>query len=190
MATRLIIVGAGGHGKAVAEIVAMCDRFELVGFVDDAWPDISAVWQHPVLGDFDSLASLRAVAEQVVVAIGNNRLRRTLQERAKEMGFSAATIVHPRAIVASSSRIGNGVAIMAGAIVGCEAVVGDGAIINAGAVLDHHALLADYAHLGVGVVAAGGVRIQEGAWLQAGCSAGYGVEVSPWSVMQPGSALS
>lgn len=179
---KLIIVGAGGHGRSVAEAVISnaVSEFELIGFLDDSWPNNRFIWNFPILGDTSDLRAYIRYADKAIVAIGNNKLRAELQERLIKVGFSLVTIKHSRAVVSPSALIGVGSAVMAGAVIGTEANLGMGVIVNSGAVIDHHCNVGDYGHLGVGVAMAGGSRLGRGAWLQAGSSLGYGGVIEDW----------
>jgi sugar O-acyltransferase (sialic acid O-acetyltransferase NeuD family) len=182
----LIVVGAGGHGRSVAEIALSGDEYELVGFLDDASPELKAVWGHPVLGRLAALQDARASADAIIVAIGNNRLRQQLCDRAEAAGFRLVSVIHPRSIVSPRATIGAGSAIMAGAIVGTEAVLGRGVIVNSGAVVDHHCRVDDFGHLGTNSSMAGGAVLGSCAWMQSGSSLGYRVAVPPDAVLLPG----
>lgn len=187
---RLLIVGAGGHGRSVAEAVLAAVKYQLVGFVDDAAPSLQHVWDLPVFGAAVDLARYRAYADAAIVAVGNNRLREELHQRLYAAGFELATVVHPRAIVSPRAVVGAGSAIMAGAMVGTEAQLGMGVIVNCGAVVDHHCRVEDFGHLGVNAAMAGGAVLGRGAWMQAGSALGYGVKIEAGVVLAPGTALS
>ncbi len=188
MSAKLLVVGAGGHGRSVAESALLGARFELVGFVDDSWQTLPDIWGYPLLGGMDSLASQHSLVDLAIVAIGNNALRRQLQESLIMLGFELATVVHPSALVSPSAVIGRGCAVMAGAIVGTEAQLGSGVIVNCGAIVDHHCIVEDFGHLGVKAAMAGGAVLGSFAWMQAGASLGYGVNIPPGSVLKPGEA--
>lgn len=187
---RLIIIGAGGHGRSVAEAVLLTNEYELMGFVDDSWPNNSSVWEYPILGGTDDLALYRDKADSAIVAIGNNAVRAKLQSHLVESGMHIATIIHPKTIVSPRAVIGEGSAIMAGAIVGTEASLGLSVIVNCGAVVDHHCRVGNFAHLGVNTCMAGGSVLGDGAWMQAGASLGYRVEIAPEDVIGPGEGRS
>lgn len=187
---RLLIVGAGGHGRSVAEAVLAAGKYELVGFVDDAVPSLQRVWTLPVFGATADLTRYGQYADAAIVAIGNNRLREELQHRLYAAGFELATVVHPKAVVSPRAVIGAGSAIMAGAIVGTEAHLGAGVIVNCGAVVDHQCRVEDFGHLGVNAAMAGGAVLGRGAWMQAGAVYGYGVKVEAGVVVTPSLALS
>ena len=186
---RVLIVGAGGHGQAVAEAFALQGSTHLVGFVDDAAPVGSLVFGLPVLGTAGSLPKLAAMADAVCVAIGHNATRQRLVEQALQAGFVLATVVHPRAFVSPSAVVGAGSAIMAGALVGTCAQLGQGAIVNCGAVVDHDCRVDDFGHLGVNAAMSGGSVLGRGAWMQAGSVLGYGAMVDAWRVLGSGEAV-
>jgi sugar O-acyltransferase (sialic acid O-acetyltransferase NeuD family) len=189
VAATLLIVGAGGHGRSVAEIVAASDAWRFVGFVDDTVPRSASAASWPVVGSTSELAACRSVAQFAIVAIGNNAARERLQQQLVDLGFDIASVIHRSAIVAPSARLGAGCAIMAGAVIGTEATLGDGVIVNSGAVVDHHCHVQDYAHLGTNACMAGGAVLGRGAWMQAGSALGYGVQVPPGTVLNVGQHL-
>ncbi len=187
---RLLIVGAGGHGRSVAEAVLMANQFNLVGFADDgAHARGEVVWGLPVLGPAVAFENYSSHATHAVVAIGNNLLRQKLFAQLQAAGFALASVIHPKAIVSPRAQLGAGVSVMAGAIVGTEATLGQGAIVNCGAVVDHHAQVHEFGHLGVNASMAGGSVLGALAWMQAGSAIGYGVQIAAGTVLKPGEAL-
>ncbi|MFM0647589.1 NeuD/PglB/VioB family sugar acetyltransferase [Paraburkholderia bryophila] len=186
---NLLIVGAGGHGRSLAEAVLLGGVFRLAGFADDAAPDLARVWDWPVFGKTATLENYRAHADAAIVAIGNNSLREKLLDRLAELGFELPVIAHPAAVVSLRAVIGPGSAIMAGAIIGTEAQLGRGVIVNCGAAVDHHCKVEDFGHLGVHAAMAGGSILGRAAWMQAGSALGYGVKVQDGAVLAPGTAL-
>jgi sugar O-acyltransferase (sialic acid O-acetyltransferase NeuD family) len=185
----LLVLGAGGHGKAVAEAALLSGEWQRVCFLDDRWPQLEVVCGIDVIGDLDSLLEPGLSVAGGIAAVGNNSLREVWAARIKAAGIELVSIVHPRAWVSPSAHIGQGSAVLAMAVIGTDARLGQGAIVNAGAVVDHDVCIGDFAHLGVGVNLAGGVHIGALAWLQAGCNAGYGVSVESGDVVAPGTAL-
>lgn len=187
---RLIIIGGGSHARSVAEAALLSGVFELTGFLDDAFPNMTKVWDFPVLGTTVDIEKCRAFAEVAVVAIGKNELREVLCGRLRTAGFELATVIHPRAIVSPKAIVGAGCMVMAGAIIGTEAQLGGGVIVNSGAVVDHHCRVEDFGHLGVHAAMAGGSVLGRGAWMQAGSALGYGVRIDAGVVLAPGEAVS
>ncbi len=142
MEEKLVIIGAGGHGKVVCD-AALEAGFEVLGFYDD---DPSKVGTKingvPVLGSINDLFILDNKEKvSVTVAIGDNIVRARIYYKVLARGFKLATIVHPRSYTSKYSRIGWGTVVCAGAIVQPGAIIGDDVIINTGSTVDHDCLL-------------------------------------------------
>jgi len=154
---RLVVYGAGGHAKVVADL-AICLGYELIGFVDDRMPVGQIVLGAPVLG---AGAWLEGKSGDVVVAlgIGDNAARAANFETCRALGVVCPPLIHPRAVVAASASIGQGTTIMALAAVNPEARVGEGVIVNTGAIIEHECQVADFAHLSPNATLGGRARV-------------------------------
>jgi acetyltransferase-like isoleucine patch superfamily enzyme len=193
--TRLLIIGAGGHGRSVAEAAELSGLFDVVGFLDDGLPTGQTVLMSSVIGAIaglsngDHLKRFRNACDQAFVAFGNNVVLENITQELVAAGFRIATVIHPRAFVSPTAVVGSGSAVMASAIIGTEAHLGLGSIVNCGAVVDHHARVEDFGHLGVNACMAGGSLLGRGAWMQAGAALGYGVEIPAGVILTPGEAI-
>jgi len=189
MYKHLVIVGAGGHGQAVADLAIASGSFEKISFVDDSFPENTTAMNLDIIGNNDSLFDLTFDFDACFVAIGNNEIRRRLVKRICNSGLPLISLLHPNSWVSNHSEIALGVVVMAGAVVGTNAKLGLGSLVNANATVDHDCLLDEFAHIGVGVNLAGGVKVGKDAWLQAGCCAGYNIIIEAGIVYLPGSVL-
>lgn len=187
---RLLILGAGGHGKAVAEAALLSRSWSSIVFADDQWPTATKFVGCEVVSSIKNFVTQVEGVDSVIAAVGNNGLREAWLQRAEAAGFHIATVVHPSASVSQFAEIKPGAAVLALAMVGVGAMVGYGGIVNAHCTVDHNVHLGDFAHLGVGVHLAGGVVVGSRAWLQAGSCAGYGVSVADGAIHPPGHILS
>jgi len=178
--SRIIIAGAGGQGAVVADMLR-----HAVGFVDDS--RTGTVLGLPVLGTIASLPDIEHDA--VIVAIGDNRLRRTITERLLAAGERLATAIHPFSSIASSATIGDGAMISAGAIVMPRAVIGRGALVNTKASVDHDSFVGDYAHISCGATLGANVRIGEETLIAIGASVVSGCSVGARSVIGAGAVV-
>lgn len=164
--SRLLILGASGHGRVVADIASRLNRYEQIAFLDDDEGKTSAL-DHPVLG---TVATVDRYLEEfdVFVAVGDNQVRQRLQLGLQARSASLATLVHPSAVLGSQVSLGAGTAVMAGAVINCGSVVGRGCIINTSASLDHDNVLEDFVHISPGAHLAGTVHVGEGTWIGIG----------------------
>jgi len=152
----LILFGAGGHGKVVADAAAI-GGFHVLGFIDD-----TRTGEHggyPILGNQKALEKLKEAGAHCIVSIGDCAGRAQVQEMLEKMGFKMATVIHPSATISKTARIGAGSAILAQTNVGPDAVLGKGCIVNTCASVDHDCAVGDYAHVAPGAHVAGGVQI-------------------------------
>jgi sugar O-acyltransferase (sialic acid O-acetyltransferase NeuD family) len=163
----VVIYGAGGHGKVVAEILLAC-RQTLAGFIDDdIGRSASTVLALPVFGAFEWLSAHPGA--QVGLGIGENHAREQAALRVQESGSMLLTLVHPSAVVARSARIDRGAVIMAAAVLNADCVIGEGAIVNTGAIVEHDVQVGGYAHLSPGSTIGGAAQI--GAYAHIGIGA-------------------
>lgn len=157
---RLIIIGASGHGKVVADIAK--DKYEEIVFLDDD-PNIKSCAGYPVLGLTTMTPELEG---DVFVAVGDNRIRKKLME--KNRGRHFPVLFHPSAVVADGVETGEGSVVMAGAVINPGATIGKGAIVNTSSSIDHDCVVGDYCHISVGAHLCGTVEIGDNVWIGAG----------------------
>jgi UDP-N-acetylbacillosamine N-acetyltransferase len=167
---ELIIWGASGHARVVADIVRCADRYRIAGFLDDVKPERAGETFEgaPILGGREQLAS--HPGKHAIVAFGNCAARLDAACFAVRSGLTLATAIHPSAVIAASARIGAGTVVGANAVVNPGAMVGENVIINTGAIVDHDCAIGDGVHLCPGVRLAGGVRVGAGTWIGIGSS--------------------
>jgi len=184
----LLVLGAGGHAKVVADILTMAGC-SVRGFLDDD----QAIWGQTRLG-LPVLAALAAYAQftpdGLVVGIGTNQIRQRVVAR---LGSSTTALwrnaIHPQAIIARSVRSGSGVVIGAGAIVNPDSLLGDHVIINTGASVDHDCTIGDYTHIAPGVHLAGGVHVGRGVLIGIGASVAPLCTIGDFAVIGAGATV-
>ncbi|RYH70060.1 MAG: acetyltransferase [Alcaligenaceae bacterium] len=186
---RLLIIGAGGHGRSVAGAVLLRKDYHLTAFLDDAPQSQQRVWDWPVWDPTAILPDCRDRVDAVVVALGNNKLREAMHLLVRAAGLALATVVHPSAFVSPRASVGEGSTLIAGAIVGTGASLAEGVIVNCGAVVDHDCRVEPFGHLGINAGMSGGAVLGHGAWMHAGTTIGYGVELSAGLVLRPGEVV-
>jgi sugar O-acyltransferase (sialic acid O-acetyltransferase NeuD family) len=189
---ELVIVGAGGLGREVAEAVrainAVTPTWDLVGFLDDR--STEAVDDMPLLGPLTELAQLPDAL--VVVCVGAPQRSWTRRLVVSRLGLAEerfARIVHPAAVIRTSSSIGPGSVVLAGVVATTAVHIGAHVAVMPGTIFTHDDVVSDYATFASGVRLSGGVTIGEGAYVGAGAVVREDVTVGDWAVIGMGSVV-
>lgn len=185
----LLIVGAGGHGKSVADAAACMDAWDEIVFVDQKYPALTANGRWPVIADQSDLSALRGRFAQATVAVGNSATRLKLLDELESKGFRIPAIRHPSSVVAIDAILDPGVVILAGAIINTGARVGRGSIINTGASVDHDCVLGEGVHVCPGARLAGEVTVGDRAWIGIGASVIQQRKIGKASTVGAGAAV-
>lgn len=166
MKKKLLIIGASGHGKVVADIALSLGKWEEIYFLDDD-KSIKKSLGLEVIGTTDKIADYIDEYD-MFVGIGNNEIRKKLYMKLEQLGASIPVLVHPSAVVGKEVTIDKGTVVMAGVVINCSTTIGKGCIINTGARIDHDNLIEDFVHISPGSLLAGTVTIGECTWLGIG----------------------
>ena len=179
---RLIIIGASGHGKVVADI-AVLNGYKDIVFLDNN-PFLSSCAGYPVLGPDTMTEELNG---DVFVAVGNAKTRQKLMER--DAGRTFPVLIHPRAVVAEGVEIGDGTVIMAGTVINPGARLGKGVIVNTSSSVDHDCSIGDYVHIAVGTHLSGTVSVGVGTWIGAGATVSNNVNIYSGCIIGAGAVV-
>lgn len=167
----LLIFGAGGHAKVVADIARRC-RKQIIGFIDnlDSSRAGKKFYGGTILGGMDATKKLRASHTdlEVVVAVGDCKARVKIADSLQKAGLSLITLLHPAAVLAPDVKLGKGTIVVAGAILNAGTVIGENVIINTAASVDHDCRVGDGVHIGPGVRLGGNVSIGATSWIGIG----------------------
>lgn len=156
---RIVIIGAGGHGRVVADIAKACGYNEII-FLDDTDTLLAK-------GKVSNFVEYKKDAS-FIVAIGNNQIREKIQNQLLKNECKVTTLVHPNAVLGSNVSIGTGTVVMAGVVINTGARIGDGAILNTSSSVDHDCIVEKYCHIAVGAHLAGTVHVGQYTWIGAG----------------------
>ena len=189
----LVMIGAGGHAKVLHalalaaghSILGVCDP-QLVQQGQTHWRGI------PVLGEDDALKQFDPVAIGLINGIGQlvgSQVRQDVFARLRQAGFSFPVLLHPAAWVASTSRLAQGVQVMAGAIVQPDCCIGENTIINTSASVDHDCDIGANVHVAPGVTICGEVRVHDDAFVGSGATLIQGLIVGTRAIVGAGVTL-
>ncbi|MBO5402303.1 MAG: acetyltransferase [Clostridia bacterium] len=164
MSKRLVIIGAGGHGKVIADI-ALKNGYTDIVFIDDN--SKGECMGFPIVGTTSDVEKLNDGNTEFVIGIGNNATRKRLAE---QFDVNWTTLIHPSAQIAVNVSVGKGTVVMAGAVINVCSSVGDHCIINTCAVVEHDNVIGDYVHISPGVKLSGTVSVGRATWIGTGAS--------------------
>lgn len=166
----LLIFGAGGHGKVVAETALQAGNWKQIAFADDRYPSLDANPGCPVVANLNDARRMSSSYPDAVVAFGDNDERLALSRELTETGFSLPPVIHPRATVAATAVIAGGVVVFANSVIQPYSTIGFAAIVNTAASVDHDCTISEGVHIGPGARLAGGISIGACSWVGIGSS--------------------
>lgn len=182
--SRVVVLGAGGHGKVVIATLEASGHEVVAAYDDDQQRWGREVLGVPIRG---ALAEARsAEADGFVLAVGDNRDRRRIAEG---VDLPWTTAVHPAATVHPSVRLGAGTVVFAGAVIQPETEIGRHGIVNTGASVDHDCRLGSFVHVAPGARLAGRVAVDEGTLVGIGSSLAPEVRVGAWATVGAGATV-
>jgi hypothetical protein len=190
---RVVLIGAGDHGRGVLEIVRRLVRsgeaWEVLGFVDDA-PRSASVDGVPILGDIHWLVDNgEGLDASVVLALADPEAKHRIAARLDAAGARYATLVHPTAEIAPSVSVGPGSIVNAGVAVVYEATIGVHVTINLNATVGHHVVIGDCTTIAPGANVLGKVRIGVGCQIHANAVILPAVRVGDGAVVGAGAVV-
>ncbi|MRI86508.1 acetyltransferase [Aerococcaceae bacterium WS4759] len=163
MKDKLIIIGASGHGKVIADIAIKMNKWQTIAFLDDD-ESIKASMGLEIIGKTADAFTYKDEAD-FFVAIGTNATREKVQEKLIAQGINVISLIHPDSVIGTDVEIGIGTAVMAGVVINSSSRIGKGCIINTCSSVDHDNIIEDYVHISPGVRTAGNVGIGKVTWL-------------------------
>lgn len=163
----LIIIGAGGHGRVIADIAQKLGAYETISFLDDG--DAKETMGLPIVGKTADVEKYINTAD-IFVAIGNSQVRGEFIERLLSLGANIPILIHPSAMIGACVEIGVGTVIIAGAVVDPCVEIGKGVIVNQLASIGHDCKIGDYTHISAGVHVGGTAQMGKYTWVGIGAS--------------------
>lgn len=180
---KIVIIGASGHGKVIADI-ALKAGYEKIVFLDDD-KTITECAGFAVNGPICNIVNYADY--DVIIAIGNAEIRQKIYTQI--INYSVVTLIHPRAVISRRVSVGRGTVIMAGAVVNSDTKIGEGCIINTGASVDHDCIIGDFVHIAVGTHVAGTVKIGNRTWVGIGASVSNNLVIGEECMIGAGSVV-
>lgn len=191
---KVVIIGASGFGREVLDIFLaenkVSPKWEILGFIDED-PRLKGkvINDYPVLGSFDWFEKIDTDDVRVIVAIGDNKVRKKVVNKAKSLNLKFCNAIHPNAIMTPFTSLGEGVIITAGVILTNQIKIGNHVIINLNATVGHDVVIEDFVNINPGVHINGNNRIKEGAYIGSGAVTIQNITIGRWSIIGAGAVV-
>ncbi|MCW5589285.1 MAG: acetyltransferase [Legionellales bacterium] len=186
---ELLIIGAGGHGKVVADTANATQKWDRIAFLDDRYPAIKQLLQFPILDKFEQLEKVIQKYSSIIVAIGDNQRRLSLTNTLRNKGLSIATLIHPSAIIGSEVVIEEGSVIFANSVINASTHIGLACIINSAATVEHDCKLGAGVHISPKACLAGTVTVGDLSWVGMGANIIQNVTIGQSVIIGAGSVV-
>ncbi len=188
---KIVIIGAGGHGRVVLDILKNNHQFEVVGFLDSNQSLVHTIVDGiEVIGDLTVISRFRELGiGGAIVAIGDNRVRTKYASELDAAGISLVNAIHPSASIADNARIGKNVVIASGVNICTHVKLEDSVICNTGCIIDHESLIRRAVHICPGVKIAGHVTINEAAFIGIGATIIQGTTIGESVIAGAGTVI-
>jgi sugar O-acyltransferase (sialic acid O-acetyltransferase NeuD family) len=194
VAAKLILIGAGDHGRGTLEIVKACNAaatpFEVLGFLDDdpARRD-RCVDDVPVLGGLQWIEANHRDGLQYVIALADCSSKQRVASRLERLALRYATVVHPSVVLSSGVRIEAGATVGAGVVIAHDTTIGEHVTVNLNSTIGHDCTIGRFATISPGANVAGRVEIGEGCEVGLNAAVGKGTRIGEWTVVGPGAVV-
>ena len=179
MKKKVVIMGCGGHGKVVADIIKKSGDI-VEGFLDDYNDSFPGV-----IGRIDDCVKYEDCC--FVIAIGDNDTRQKIQRKYGDLKFYTA--IHPCAVIGENVSIGNGTVVMANAVINSDTMIGMHCIINTGSTVEHDNKISDFVHVSPGAVLCGTVSVGEKTHIGAGAVVINNISIEKNTVVGAGAVV-
>ena len=188
----IVLIGGGGHCKAVIDVIEQEGRFNIIGIIDK--PELLGknVLGYPIIGNDSELNNLVKRCKNALITIGQIRSplpRINLFDTVLKLGFTLPSIVSPRAYVSQHASIGMGSIIMHDAIVNAGAKIGDNCIINTKSIVEHGSNIGNHCHISTNAVINGDVVVGNGSFIGSGAVTKEGIRINDNFFAKAGSVI-
>jgi len=186
----IVVIGAGGLGREALDILkrSLHHTYKILGFIDD-----NIELHGTIINDYPVLGGCEWFKENpntlAVCAIGDNYIRKSVTDRAKENGANFTSVIDPSATIGYGLKIGEGVIIVQGNTITSNVTIGNHVYVNIDCSVAHDDVLEDYVNICPGVQLSGNVTLKEGVMVYTGAIIAPGVTVGKWAEVGAGAVV-
>lgn len=188
--SKVVLVGYSGHAFVATDILLL-NQHEIVGYFENLEKEFNP-YNLKFLGsekNIDAITSQTKQSTNYCLGLGDNHLRMNVDSFLLQFPWHAITLIHPRSLIASHVRIGEGSLVSAAAVVNPLTQIGRACIVNTAAVIEHECIVADYAHIAPGAVLAGNVKVGKATFVGANSIIKQGIKIGDSVTIGAGSVV-
>jgi sugar O-acyltransferase (sialic acid O-acetyltransferase NeuD family) len=192
MKKDIVLIGAGGHCKAVIDVIELENKFNIIGVLDPHFKLLPKVLNYPVLGNDDEIEKLSKTIEYFFICVGQTKsasIRINLFELIKKNGSKLPVIQSPLSHVSKYAKIDDGTIIMHHALVNTNAKIGHNCIINTGALIEHDVSIGNHCHISTKAVLNGSVRVGDESFIGSNTVVADSISIANNTVIGAGSVV-
>lgn len=193
MKKKIVLIGGGGHCKVVMDAIRNSKEFTIYGIVDPKLSMVKLISGVRVIGADDMLPKLlkKGIRNAFigVGSIGNCEIRKRIYRKLRKNGFHLPVIIHPKAVLASGVKIGNGTFVAAGVVINPGVKIGENAIINTSSSIDHDCVIGNFVHIAPGSTLCGGVAVGDETHIGSGANVVQNINIGKKCLLKAGATL-
>ena len=182
---KLCILGAGGHGRVIADIAQLLNRYEEIFFLDDNEVNFNNVHIKGKISDYFKYLNLA----EFIVAIGDNLIRKNMIEMLLRDNAIITSLIHPNSCIAKDVHIGIGTVIMPECVINTGAYIERGVILNTCSSVDHDCYIGEFSHIAVGAHLCGTVHLGKQCMVGAGSTIINNIDICEKCIFGAGSVV-
>lgn len=183
---RVAVYGQGGHSKVIQMMLNSSDsqQISLIADDDQTKVDKQATIKTVLAAE---LKDYQTEFDSMILAIGNNEVRKKVAEKHKETRF--ATIIATNAVVAEDVSIGEGTVVMANTVIHPNIQIGEHCIINTSAIVEHDCRIGDYSHISPAAILTGNVQVGNNVHIGANATILPGITIADDAIIGAGAVV-
>jgi len=168
MREKILLVGGGGHCRAVIDVIEQEAKYEIAGIIDKRELIGSKIFGYEIIGCDDDLVDLYSKYSNALVTVGqirSNVVRVKLFNRLKDIGYTLPVVISPLAYVSKYAKVAEGTVVMHQALVNANADIKSNCIINTKALIEHDVVVYSGSHISTGAIINGGVVVKSNSFV-------------------------
>jgi len=168
MRDKILLVGGGGHCRAVIDVIEQEAKYEIAGIIDKRELIGSKIFGYEIIGCDDDLVDLYSKYSNALVTVGqirSNVVRVKLFNRLKDIGYTLPVVISPLAYVSKYAKVAEGTVVMHQALVNANADIKSNCIINTKALIEHDVVVYSGSHISTGAIINGGVVVKSNSFV-------------------------